>query len=65
MKIKINRKHFVDIDNIEKIVVKDVPWVYLKEGYPRILKATKGLEKLKLALTNAGYVIFDFKLEYK
>lgn len=52
MKIKINNKHFAEIDNIIKLVEKKNPkcytctktWVYLKEGYPKILK-TNGTKR--------------------
>ena len=47
MRIQINNTHFTEIDNIVKLVEKKNPkcsacrktWVYLKEGYPKILKA--------------------------
>lgn len=68
-KLKVNRRDFVSLDNIEKIVIKkngmfgqDI-WVYKKRGYPPILKCLEGLAVLKNRLTNLGKTIFDFKLE--
>lgn len=66
--MKVNSKHFVDIDNIKKLVEKKHPkcascrkvWIYLKEGYPKIIKAQGSkrdfLKKLLLyGLTNERY----------
>ncbi len=64
MKLKINRKHYVDIDNIEKFVIKkDIIWVYLKEGYPPILKTDYGVYLLRNQLVNLGLQLKDFKVE--
>ncbi len=63
-KLKLNRKHFVDIDNIEKFVIKgDIVWVYLKEGYPPILKTDYGAYLLRNKLVNLGLQLKDFKVE--
>jgi len=60
-KLKINRKHSVDIDNIEKFVIKkDIVWVYLKEGYPPILKTDYGVYLLRNKLVNLGLQLKDF-----
>ena len=62
-KIKINRKHFLFPDEIEKIVIKgDQAWIYRKTGYPRIYKTTEGLYLFKKRLVNAGFTIYDFKV---
>lgn len=64
-KLKINRKHFVSIDNIEKFVVKDsIVWVHLKTGYPPILKTDYGVYLLRNKLVNLGFLLKDFKVEY-
>ena len=64
-KLKLNRKHFVELLNIEKFVYKsDIVWVYLKKGnYPRILKTDYSPYILRLRLNNLGYRITDFKVE--
>ena len=63
--LKINRRDFCDPKNIKKLVVKKngVVWVYLKKGYPHILKCLEGLDRLKNRLVNLGYTIHDFKVE--
>jgi len=65
--LKINRRDFCDPQNIKKLVIKKngVVWVYLKEGYPPILKCLEGLDRLKNRLVNVGYTIHDFKVEYE
>ena len=65
VKLKVNRKHFVELDNIEKFVVKDNGdvWVYRKVGYPRIYKCLEGIYMLKNRLVNLGCTIHDFKVE--
>ncbi len=63
-KLKVNRKHSVDIDNIEKFIIKaDCVWIYLKEGYPPILKTDYGAYLLRNKLVNLGYLLKDFKVE--
>lgn len=63
-KLKVNRIHFCDPSNIKKIGIKDaIPWIYLKTGFPPILKATEGLGLLKKRLVNIGYTIWDFIVE--
>lgn len=63
-KLKLNKKHSVDIDNIEKFVIKkDIIWVYLKEGYPPILKTDYGAYLLRNQLVNLGLLLKDFKVE--
>lgn len=64
MKLKINRKHSIDIDNIKKLVIKPgVVWVYLKTGYPPILKTDYGVYLLRNKLVNLGVQLKDFKVE--
>lgn len=74
-KIKVNRKHYVHIDNIEKIVIKGRPksnggndsnyvWVYRKVGYPKIYKTDYGFYMFKMRLTALGFFLTDFKVEY-
>ena len=63
-KLKINRKHFISIDNIKKFVIKkDIVWVYKKEGYPPILKVDCGVYLLRNRLVNLGVQLKDFKVE--
>jgi len=55
MKVKINRKHFIEVKNIEKIISKDnICWIYKKEGYPPILKSDCTFVAFLLRLINAG-----------
>lgn len=64
MKLKVNRKHSVSLDNIKKFVIKrDIVWVYLKTGYPPILKTEYGAYLLRNKLVNLGYLLKDFKVE--
>jgi len=70
-KLKINRRDFIDIDNIKKIVIKkggmfghDI-WIYKKEGYPKILKCLEGIDVLKNRMVNKGCTIHDFEVEYE
>ena len=65
MKLKINRKHYIELINIEKFVIKkngDI-WVYRKIGYPRIYKCLEGVYMLRKRLVNLGYTIHDFLVE--
>ena len=70
MKIKVNRRDFIEPENIKKIVIKksgifghDV-WIYKKVGFPPILKCLEGIDRLKNRMVNAGCTIHDFKVEY-
>lgn len=55
MKIKINRIHSVEVDDIDNIKeTKNDVRVYLKEHYPRILKADCNKLTLLLRMVNAG-----------
>jgi len=66
MKLKVNRKHFINIENIEKFVIKsECIWVYKKIGYPPILKTDYGAYLLRNKLVNLGVQIKDFKVEIK
>lgn len=63
--LKINRNHFISLDNIKKLVIKtDCVWVYQKTGYPPILKTSYNLYSLKNKLVNLGKQLNDFKVEY-
>ena len=64
MKLKINRKYFVDINNIEKLVIKDnIVWVYCLKGYPKIYKSDCGIYLFRNRLVNLGLQFKDFKVE--
>jgi len=64
-RIQINNKNFTDINNIVKLVEKKNPkcsactktWVYLKEGYPKILKASGNKRNFLRKLANHGLSI--------
>lgn len=67
--LKVNRRDFISLDNIEKIVIKkggrfghDV-WVYTISGFPKIYKCLEGLDILKNRLVNLNCTIHDFKVE--
>ena len=63
-KLKLNRKHYIDPSQIEKFVYKkDTVWVYLKKGYPRILKTDCSPYILRNRLVNIGLCIKDFLVE--
>ncbi len=65
-KLKINRKHFISLDNIKKLVIKkDIIWVYQKIGYPPILKANCGIYLFRNRLVNLGKQLTDFNVEVK
>jgi len=64
-KLKVNRTHFCELDNIKKFVIKkngDV-WVYRKVGYPPIYKCLEGIYMLRNRLVNLNCTIHDFKVE--
>lgn len=66
MKLKINRKHFVDIDNIEKLVIKkECVWIYRKVGYPKVYKTDCTFYQFNMRLTTLKLIITNFKLEYE
>ena len=54
MKLKINQKHFIEIENIDHIVAKSDKccWVYLKSGYPKILKTDCSYVNLMARIAN-------------
>lgn len=66
-KLKINRKHFISLTNIEKIVIKknEEVWVVRKKGYPLIYKCLEGIDVLKNRLVNLGVTWKDFEVEYE
>ena len=65
-KLKVNRKHFISTDNIEKFVIKEKSiWVYRKKGYPKVYKSRESLYTLKNRLVNLGLTIHNFKVENK
>lgn len=54
MKIQINRKHYIELDNIEKLVIKNGNLlVYRKIGYPNAYKASCGIIEFKMRIANA------------
>lgn len=62
--LKLNRKHTIDTDNIEKFVIKkDIIWVYRIEGYPKVYKTDYGAYLLRNKLVNLGLLLKDFKVE--
>lgn len=64
MKLKVNRKHFVDPENILKFKIKKgVICVYLKSGYPKILKCTEGFDVLISRMVNLNLNIKDFEFD--
>jgi len=55
MKIKLTRKHYIDLDKIDRFkLAKGKIWVYLKDNYPPIIKSEYTLDALKLQLINKG-----------
>lgn len=55
MRIQINRKHFIKLDNISKIVEKNGKlYVYKKIGFPHAYIASCKLIELKMRIANAG-----------
>jgi|WetSurMetagenome_2_1015567.scaffolds.fasta_scaffold235254_2 hypothetical protein len=54
MKIQINSKFEVEVDNITKIEKSSngKARVYLKQGYPKIIKSDKNFDYIKLILIN-------------
>ena len=64
MKLKVNRKHFVEVSNIEKIAIKkNIVWIYRFKGYPKVYKTDYDAYTLRLRLVNLGLCIKDFKVE--
>ena len=64
MKLKVNRKHSIDIDNIEKLKLKkDCVWVYRKVGYPKIYKTDCSFYMFNKRLTSLKISLKDFLLE--
>ena len=55
MKIQINRKHFIELDNISKIVEKNGKlYIYKKIGYPHAIIASCKLPEFLMRIANAG-----------
>ena len=55
MKVQVNRKHFIEVENIQKLELRDGKvFVFQKTGYPKILKARVGLNNFLLRLVNVG-----------
>jgi len=62
--LKVNRKHFVNLLNVEKFVYRDgIVWIYRKEGFPRVYKTDYAPYNLRVLLTNLGHTIQEFKVE--
>ena len=56
MKVKVNRKHFININNIDKILPKNnICWIYQKIGYPKILKTDCDFHMFLLRGINSGF----------
>lgn len=54
-RIKLNRRDYIDFDNIEKIVQKgSILWVYKVKGYPKVTKTEFGISVLLRNCINAG-----------
>ena len=54
MKIQINRKHFLELDNIKKIVEKKSDlWIYKISGYPNAYKCSCKLPEFLMRIANA------------
>lgn len=53
-KVQINRKHFLELDNVLKLELREGKvFVHKKTGYPKILKARCTLSCFLLRLVNA------------
>ena len=65
MDLKVNRKHFAKINNIEKFVIKKngFVWVYRKTGFPKVYISREGIGMIKKRLVNLYCTIHDFKVE--
>lgn len=65
-KFRVNRKHYIEINQIVKFVIKkNEIWIYLKKGnYPPILKTDYSFYMFRFKLTNLGVSLNDFKVEY-
>jgi len=58
---------FVDPNNIKKLLYKKngQVWVYLKTGYPKIIKTTEGSGLLHNRMTNCNLINKNFNIEYE
>ena len=55
MKVKVNRKHFIDPFNIKTLEKKNnIVYIYLKSGYPPILKTDCDINVFLLRLVNVN-----------
>lgn len=55
MKIKVNNIHFIEFENIKKIEKKKRNcYIYLKKGYPKILKSDVSYNNFILRIINSG-----------
>lgn len=55
MKVKVNRKHFVDTDNIKLLEVDNhYVRIHRKKGYPKILKSDCIYDNFLLRMLNVG-----------
>ncbi len=62
--IKLNRKHFINSDNIEKFVIKkDCVWDYRKVGYQKIYKTNCTFYMFNKRLTTLKISLKDFLVE--
>lgn len=55
MKIQVNRKHYIDLENISHLVEKRGQlYVYKKIGYPHAIIASCKLTEFLMRIANAG-----------
>ena len=55
MKIQVNRKHYIEFDNIKKLVIKNGQlYVYRKNAYPNAYKASCKLTEFLMRIANTG-----------
>jgi len=65
-KLKINRTHYIAVDNIKKFVIRhNCIWVYQIVGYPKVYKCRESWYILKNRLINLGKLPSNFRIEYE
>lgn len=61
MRIRLNRKHTIEVSNIKYIIEKDeCYWIYLKKGYPPILKSDESKYNFRNKCVNSGINLKDY-----
>lgn len=54
-RIKVNRKHYISVDNIAKLEKKkQIVWIHRKNKYPKIIKTNCNFDQFLLKLVNSG-----------